>query len=122
LVLDAVKLGLNVGIWYATDKDQKMIAEHSNLARQALKDVEFAVKAGWVPQNYMNAENLSDLANVILQGESYFGDKEIKSLGLDIYDRIYGANWAKNFARPKSFGTGVQEGCDANNLECNGDE
>ena len=87
-VLDFLQFGYEqYAIWsYVWDKNK--IDKHSVLAQQALNDVNKAVEQGMVPQKYQNAESLSNIMNVVLQGVNNTKDKAIYDIGMKIYNTI----------------------------------
>jgi RHS repeat-associated protein len=86
-VLDLVDFGAAQLVKYHFNDDITKIKEDFKLATLALQNLNSAINDGLVPQKFLNEKDLSDLGNVILQGKSNYGNKEIEALGINIYER-----------------------------------
>lgn len=85
-VLDLIDFGATQLTQYHYNDDMQKIKAHTKLAQAALENLNSALRDGLVPAKFKNEKDLSDLANVILQGQSNQGNKELEALGLKIYD------------------------------------
>jgi len=80
--LDFAARGANAG---ANFYDNSVTQKHLGILETgALRDLRNAVADGLIPQEYLNASDLSVILNVIFQGDG-FGNEELETLGLDIY-------------------------------------
>lgn len=68
--------------------DQDLLYEHSKVVGQAIADLNTAISKDMIPNDYLNNKGLSDILNVILQGENTTDNKEIMDLGIQILKDI----------------------------------
>gem|GEM_PF-3444024 len=90
IVLDAINQGLDAYRTWAGKDDADLINKHLGIANKAMKDVNRALGEGVIPPKYQNKEGLTNIMNIVLQGENNTKDPEIYKIGMDIYNRNTG--------------------------------
>jgi len=107
LATNAINWGLEqVQIWNAYE-DQTKVAEHKSiLFKQVTQDLNAAVSQGLIPAKYQNANDLANIASVVLSGTNPTQNKEIYTIGIDIVKQI-----SKNYRQPvQVINTGENSG------------
>jgi RHS repeat-associated protein len=88
LILDQVGKGLNLIAGWLVKDDANKVSEHGTLYVSALKDVNTAIKNGWIDNKHMNIKDLSAIVNVVLQGDNTSKDKYNYNVGMKIVKEI----------------------------------
>ncbi len=90
LAFQAAKWTMETALFLISDYDEDLVEEHASdqFLGKATIDVNLAVSWGMVPLKFQTEEYMSDLINVVLQGESETGNIELYNLGMRIYDEI----------------------------------
>ncbi len=68
--------------------DDAKIKSHTEIAQLATQNVQDAISLGLVPSQYLNPIDISNITNVVLQGENNTDNPEIYEIGMKIYNTI----------------------------------
>lgn len=85
---------LDLGASLLNSYDLYLVDKQKQVLLEANKILNFAISDGMVEPKYFNTEDMSDLLNVILSGESTQGNNDIVKLGLAVYNK---------YAQPKEI-------------------
>jgi len=86
---DMSKLETQIKSWKYQDKWTGYVySQNSAIVEKVFDDLDTAIKSGMIDKQYLNPKGLSDLFNVILFGGNGNEAKEIKDLGLKIFNEI----------------------------------
>ena len=88
LAVNAVNAGLELAGGLLVNHDKNLVNEHSQIATKAIDDVNTAISQGMIPNEFMNINSLSDIVNVVLQGESVTNSQAIMDIGKQILQDI----------------------------------
>jgi RHS repeat-associated protein len=104
LIVDAINEGLQLAGGLLVAHDNKLLNEHrsGNVLGTAIKDVNKAITQGLIPNEYMNVNSLTDILNVVLQGESTTNSQAIMDIGEKILQDIsnrYNEEWMKKIKK-----------------------
>ena len=87
IAIDALKTGLETYVNWAGKDDVDLVNKHSIIARKVRNDVNNALQSDMIPPQYLNKEALTNIMNVILQGENNTGDPGIYKTGMQIFNK-----------------------------------
>lgn len=91
ILVNAINWGLQAGNWIAKVYDESIINEQlENTLLNAIDDVQTALKQNIIPEQYKNTNDLSNILNVVLQGENLTDDEGIYNVGIRIVKEISG--------------------------------
>ncbi len=98
LILNAVNFGLETASGLMVSHDMSLIKDQTSadILGKALGDLNTAISQGMIPEDYMNTGSLTDILNVILQGENTTDNKAIMEIGTKILQDI-----SKNYDEEK---------------------
>ncbi len=98
LILNAVNFGLEITGGLMVFHDMNLIKGQisADILGKALGDLNTAISQGMIPEDYMNTGSLTDILNVILQGENTTDNKAIMQIGTKILQDI-----SKNYDEEK---------------------
>ncbi len=98
LILNAVNFGLETASGLMVSHDMGLIKEQTSadVLGKALGDLNTALSQGMIPDEYNNSESLTDILNVILQGENTTNNSTIMDIGTRILQEI-----SKNYDEEK---------------------
>ena len=90
LIIDAINFGLAHYIGYLKSRDRNRIKMHGQAAFMAIEDVSKALSLTlngepMIPEYYRNLKDLSEIANVVLQGADGSSDSGIVEIGMTIW-------------------------------------
>lgn len=83
------QMAIGFGDLMVADDRDKTIAQNDGPLKEAKNDINKALNIkGMIPKKYRNQKDLSDILNVVLQGENRTEDKEIMEIGIRILKEI----------------------------------
>ena len=90
LAINAINYGLEMAGGFMVAHDKSLIEEHSSgeILGSALQDINTAISEGMIPDEYNNVESLTDILNVVLQGENTTDNQDIMDLGVRILQEV----------------------------------
>ncbi|WP_447768541.1 DUF6443 domain-containing protein [Sphingobacterium faecium] len=90
VVLNLLNSGLDMVAELMVSHDKDLILEHSSskILTRAVGDLNDAISKGMIPKEYLNNENLSDILNIILQGENTTHNTEIMDSAIRVLKEI----------------------------------
>jgi RHS repeat-associated protein len=100
LAINAINYGLELAGGMLVSHDKSLVEEHASaeFLGSALNDLNTAIGDGMIPDEYMNVGDLTNILNVILQGENTTDNQDIMNIGVDIIQNIsgnYNEEWIK---------------------------
>jgi len=91
LALNAVTWGLEQYGIYQNNEDRRLVNEHTSiLQKQVARDLNDALEAGMIPEEYQNLQDMGNISNVILSGVNPTDDQKIYDIGINIVKKISG--------------------------------
>ena len=92
LAINAINFGLEFAGGMLVAHDIKLIKEQASgdALINAIGDLNEAISGGYIPDAYMNTESITDILNVVLQGESTTNNQDIMNIGIQILQNISG--------------------------------
>jgi RHS repeat-associated protein len=101
LALNVVNWGLANAPGIAALYEKSLINEQLKEALpQAMADVQSALDAGIIPEKYQNTKDLTNILNVVLQGENTTDNPDIYDIGINIVKKISG-NYLEPYSESK---------------------
>jgi len=89
LLLNVINYAFQKYIDVSATEDDELVKLHAEYAHNALRDVSYALKnTKLIPPKYHNKQSLTQIANVVLQGENISGNSDIYNIGMSIYNNI----------------------------------
>ncbi len=102
MALNMINWGLENTSWIARAYEESLVNKQlKESLPMAVDDVKKALNAGMIPEKYQNMESLSNILNVVLQGENTTDDQKIYDIGINIVKEISG-NYREPLSSPVS--------------------
>ena len=90
-LINAINFGLEITVANNFSEDQGKLTECKSAFQSAYRDLKSALQEpGMIPIHYQNTNDLSEILNVILQGETISGNQDLYQIGINIVDKISG--------------------------------
>jgi hypothetical protein len=93
-IVEVVMFGIELAPSLFNSYDMSLVREQTTMLIKADNILKQGILSGMVDKKFDNTNDMSDILNVILSGESTSGNKEITKLGLEIYNK---------YAQPKDI-------------------
>jgi RHS repeat-associated protein len=84
IAINIINFGVEQYIFWTAIDDREKFREHVSLIYSAIQVVNTASKIGMIPDKYQNRKDLTDILNVVFQGENTTGNKRIEEIGMKI--------------------------------------
>ncbi len=97
MALNVINWAFQNSFWIVRKYEENLVDKHIKILPQAMKDVQTALNADMIPEKYQNKEILTNILNVILQGENTTDDQKIYDIGINIVKKI-----SRNYRKPLS--------------------
>ena len=78
----------NYAIFTDVFEEQAVNEQSALLSNDVMGSISLAIRKGYIPKQYMNDKDISDIANVILFGGNGNEGERIRSIGLKIYNNL----------------------------------
>lgn len=97
---------------HLASEDLDLALNHAGFAAMAQHDVFTALQEGMIPNKHKNQQSLSDLANIVLQGESYLNktgavkDRSLIDLGNKIFKEVSMRRYKYKYVEPVTLKDG----------------
>jgi len=109
IALNIINWGLENAPWMAAAYEESLINEQvSEVLPRAVDDVMKAMNMGMIPEQYQNTQDLTNILNVVLQGENTTDNQDIYDIGINIVKTISG-NYQEPYSAPEDDGTARQD-------------
>jgi len=93
-IAEVVMFGMDLAANLLNSYDLSLVEAQKTILLQATDILQSGLENGMVDKKYYNTNDMSDILNVILSGESTSGNTEIVKIGMDIYNK---------YAQPKEI-------------------